>query len=45
MSVLLEGNMLVLLFINNTFNVQLLRKKIPLLRMEQLVQLEWRDEF
>ena len=42
MSVLLEGNMLVLLFINNTFNVQLLRKKIPL---EQLVQLEWRDEF
>jgi len=39
MSVLLEGNMLVLLFINNTFNVQLLRKKIPLLRMEQLVQL------
>jgi len=45
MSVLLEGNMLVLLFINNTFNVQLLRKKIPLLRMEQLVQLEGRDEF
>jgi len=37
MSVLLEGNRLVLLFINTTFNVQLLRKKIPL---EQLVQLE-----